>query len=263
MTENDASHSLPRSVLVASDQSYKEILTDPNAVARLRDREALVIPYSAKPEVNEEQVESLRSLLREAGQLASGALLIKNPYEAEGYVSANDAIETFAVAKYHHLAVVASLLGAREVRVVEAKVERKSSESRGNAKAGVKGVGVEADASAKFADELEAQLHLETDFAGSDPHSEDALAYIRAHNLAGEHALTTLVSMRSGKNPVERYKMTLSGTKESELNIKSALKIATAIPKAVELGGDFSRTAGSISSIKITTEIKFPETEPR
>lgn len=64
--------------------------------------------------------------------------------------------------------------------------------------------------------------------------------------------------MRTGKNPISAYKMTLSGTRESAANLRSAPKIANAGPvKAVEIGASFSKTAELISSIEITTEITF------
>lgn len=261
MTSTGAKGRLPRSIAVLSDQDYKSVLQNPDDVERLEDSEAMVIPYSAEPQVNDCEVNAARDLLESSGQLASGSLLVQNPYDPESYVPASEAIETFAVAKYHHLAVVASLLGAREVRVTDAKVERKMSDTSGAAKVGAKGVGVEANVTTDFASELAAQLKLETDFAGSDPEPEEALAYIREHNLLGEHAMTALVALRRGKNPVLRYQLTLDATKESQRNIKSAMKIATALPKLVEVGGDFARTAGAVNSIKITTEITFPKTD--
>lgn len=249
----------PRSIAVVSDQDYKLVLQDPDGVERLEDREALVVPYSAKPEANESDVESARALLRSSGLLASGSLLVLNPYDASSYVPAAEALETLAVAKYHHLAVVASLLGASDVKVTDAKVERRRSDTGGAAKVGAKGASGDLDMSADFASELAAHMQLETEFAGSDPEPEAALSYLKNHNLLGEHSMTALIELRRGKNPVVRYQLTLDATRESQRNIKSALKVATALPKFVEVDGDFKRTAGSIESVKITTEIRFPK----
>ncbi len=249
----------PRSVAVLSDQEYLSVFNDPDRVERLEDREALLIPYSLPPEATEDEVVATRELLRSSGQLASGALLIQNPYDEKSYVPASEALETLAVAKYHHLAVVASLLGAQELRVTDAKVERKNSDTRGSAKAAVKGVGVEADASMQYASELEAHLKLETDFGGSAPEPDDAMDYIRAHNLVADHSVTALVTLRRGKNPVLRYQLTMDATRESQRNITSALGLTKALPKLIELNGNFARTAEAVSSIKITTEIKFPK----
>lgn len=248
----------PRSVVVVSDQDYKLVLQDPDGVERLEDREALVIPYAAKPEVNESDVEATRALLRSAGLLASGALLVQNPYEVSSYVPAGEALETLAVAKYHHLAVVAALLGANEVKVTDAKVERRRSDTGGSVRIGAKGASADADMSAEFASELAAHLRLETEFAGSEPEPDAALSYLQEHNLLGEHSMAALVELRKGKNPVVRYQLTLDAAKESQRNIKSALKVATALPKFVELDGEFRRAASSIESVKITTEIRFP-----
>jgi len=251
--------SWPRSVAVLSDQEYLSVFNDPDRVERLENREALVVPYSLPPEANEDEVIAAREILRSSGQLASGSLLVQNPYDEKSYVPAAEALETLAVAKYHHLAVVASLLGAQELRVTDAKVERKNSDTRGAVKAGVKGVGVETDASVQYASELEAHLKLETDFGGSAPEPDEAMDYIRAHNLVGDHSMTALVALRRGKNPVLRYQLTMDATKESQRNITSALSLAKALPTLIELNGNFTRTAEAVSSIKITTEIKFPK----
>ena len=67
-----------------------------------------------------------------------------------------------------------------------------------------------------------------------------------------------LVELRTGTNPISDYKVTLSGTRESAANLRSALKIANAGPvKAVQIGASFLKTANSISSIEITTEVTF------
>lgn len=242
-----------------NDQEYLTVFNDPDNVERLEDREALVIPYSLPPEENEQSVLAARDLLRSSGQLASGALLVQNPYDTTSYVPASEALETLAVAKYHHLAVLASLLGAEELRVTDAKVERKNSDTRGMAKAGAKGVGVELDTSVQYAAELEAHLKLETDFGGSAPEPDEAMEYIRVHNLVADHPMMALVALRRGRNPVLRYQLTMDATRESQRNITSALGLAKSLPKLIELNGNFARTAEAVSSIKITTEIKFPK----
>lgn len=249
---------MPRSILVVSDQDYRALSQDPDDVERLEDREALVVPFSTDPEVNEEEVRLVRELLEDSGQLATGALLVRNPYDSANYVSAAEAIESFALAKYHHLAVVASLLGARAVRVTDAKVERHTSDVRVTAKVGAKGASGEADSSTAYAEEIAAHLKLETDFSGSDPNPTEALAYVQEHNLATEHAITALVHLRRGANPVIRYQLTLDATRESQRNVTSAVKLATALPKLAEGGLDFTRNASHVGSIKITTEITFP-----
>lgn len=105
---------------------------------------------------------------------------------------------------------------------------------------------------------LEQRLAGQMDFPGSDADPEAASAYVRSHNLSHDHQLTALVEMRTGQNPIIRYKMTLSGTREAEANLRSALRIASAGPvEAAQIGTDFSRTVKAISSVEITTEITF------
>ncbi|WP_157155715.1 hypothetical protein [Diaminobutyricimonas sp. LJ205] len=235
-----------------------KITQDPDSVELLEDLDAMVIPFSSKAEGNELQVASIRQVLLATGQLVSGALLIKNPYETESYEFAEQAIETFAAAKYHHFANVARLLGARQVRFVQARVERVSANWAGSLKARVSPGGGEAEASKEVIKNLEDRLEGQMKFPGSDPAPEEALEHLRRRNLSNDQQLKALVEMRTGTNLISDYRMTLSGTRESDANLQSALKIANSgAVKAVEIGASFSKAAKSISSVEITTEIKF------
>src|SRR5690606_32223122 len=204
------------------------------------------------------QVASIRDVLSAAGQLIPGALLIKNPYQTASYEFADFAIETFASAKYHALAEVARLLGAKTIHFVHAKVDHDVARWGGGATAQIPAAGGEAEVSNEVTKKLEERLEGEMMFTGSDAAPEDALACLRERNLTNDPQLQGLVEMRTGANPILQYKMTLSGTRESAANLTSALKIANAGPvKAVNIGTSFSRTANSISSIEITTKITF------
>ena len=99
MTEPRSAAPRPRSVLVADDHLYREIAQSPEHVALLEDPEAMVVPYSARPEGNEIEVMAIRDLLVASDQLVSGALLVKDPYENDRYAFADDAVESFASAK--------------------------------------------------------------------------------------------------------------------------------------------------------------------
>lgn len=96
-------------------------------------------------------------------------------------------------------------------------------------------------------------------FAGGEPDTEAALDFLRLHNLANEQQLKSLVEMRTGANPVQGYRMTLSGTRESDANLRAALSIAESISgkKGISVGTTFTREVKSIRSIEITTSIKF------
>lgn len=248
---------MPRSVLVVSDEEYELIAHAPEAVGALQDSEAMIVPYSAAPIAHRPLVESVRELLRSADQLASGALLIKHPYERDAYVNADDSIQTFAVAKYHHLAVVASLLGATAMSIQKTAVEKKDQTLRGRLGLGVKGFGAKGRAAAEIRSALEEQLQFNTVFPGSAPERDEALTYIREHGLAADKTFTSLVALRNDRNPVREYALVLNATKEADLNIRAALKIRTAVPKLVEAGGDFAMMARTISDVKIHTLIKF------
>lgn len=248
---------LPRSVLVVGDEEYERISHTPEAVDSLQHAEAMIIPYSSTPIANRALVESVRELIRSADQLASDALLIRNPYERDAYVSASDSIQTLAVAKYHHLAVVASLLGATTMSLEKTAVEKSDQSLRGRLSLGVKGLGVMGRAAAEIRSALQEQLQLKTVFPGSEPDRDEALAYIREHGLAADKSFTSLVALRNDKNPVREYTLVLNGIKEAELNIRAALKLTTVVPRLLEASGNFVLTARTISDVKLHTLIRF------
>jgi hypothetical protein len=250
----------PRSVLVVRDDHYIRMLGDPNALPLINDVDAMVVPYSHRPEVHEGQVSTVRKLLQSSGQLVAGALLIKNPYESGRYEQADHALETFASAKYHAMAEVARLLGARDVSFVEAKIENTVSGWNGGNKLKVPGLARgQGSIEREVKKNVKGKLDLRLQFPGSAPDPVQASAYLVQHNLQHDPRLQSLVRMRTGDNLVRLYEMTLNGTMESAANVKSALNIASAGPirDQVTLGGTFIKTAKSIMSIEITTVITF------
>lgn len=249
----------PRSVFVASDGLYLDIADEPSSVALLEDLDAMVIPYSVMAAGNEAQVATVRDVLRAAGQLIPGSLLIRNPYEAEAFEFSEYALESFASAKYHHLANVAKLLGAKEVQFEDAKVERQSSATAGGIKAIIPGfVSSEADVTRNVARKLDARLEGRLTFEGGEPDTEAAFEFLNLHNLANDQQLRSLVEMRGGSNPIKGYKMTLSGTREADANLRAALSIAEAVSgKGATIGMSLAREVRSIRSIEITTSITF------
>lgn len=249
----------PRSVLVADNSLYLDIASDASAVELLDDLDAMVIPYSVLPAGNSVQVTAVRELLRAAGQLIPGSLLIKNPYENEIFEFSEHALESFASAKYHHLATVAKLLGAREVRFKDAKIERQTTATAGGIRAILPSIISDADVSREMARRLDARLKGVMTFGGGEPDPQAALEFLNAHNLANDQQLKSLVAMRTGSNPIQGYRMTLSGTRESDANLRAALSIAESISgeKGASIGASFTREVKSIRSIEITTIIDF------
>lgn len=258
MTEIDRAR--PRSVLVVRDDHYIRMLGDPKALPLLNDVDAMVVPYSHRPQVNDVQVSTVRKLLQASGQLVADALLIKNPYESGRYEQADYALETFASAKYHAMAEVARLLGARDVSFVEAKIENTVSGWNGGTKIKIPGLGRgQGSIDREVRKNVKGKLDMRLQFPGSAPDPEQASTYLVQHNLQHDPRLQSLVRMRTGDNLVSLYEMTLNGTSESAANVKSALSIASAGPikDQVSIGGTFTKSAESISSIEITTAITF------
>lgn len=258
MPGNELNPPLPRSVLVAENGFYLGLSQGNNSVELLDDPEALVIPFSITPVAHEKLVITVRNILRDAGQLTSGALLIRNPYEEAAYEFAESAIETFAIAKYHALANVARLLGAREVHFEDAKAETVVNTRTGGLKAHIPWGDGKVDFSKVVKKNLKNRLEGTLKFAGGSPATDEALAYLSKRNLLQDQQLRALIDMRIGDNLVSEYKMTLNGTHEADSNVNCALRIANAGPiKAVKIGGSFAAQAHSIRTIDITTTINF------
>lgn len=250
----------PRSVLVAENSLYLDLVSDPNSVGLLDDLDAMIVPHSVMPAGNELQVAAVCELLSAAGQLIPGALLIKNPYESDVFEFSEYALESFASAKYHHLATVAKLLGAKDVQFEDAKIERQTTATNGGIKAIIPGFGgADADVSREVARKLDDRLEGRLTFGGGEPDLEAALEFLRLHNLANDQQLRSLIDMRSGSNPIQGYRMTLSGTRESDANLRAALSIAESVSgkKGINIGASFTREVRSIRSIEITTSITF------
>jgi len=258
MSEDELSGGLPRSVLIVTDQRYLQIAQSPEGVGLLDDPDALVIPYSGRAQVNEALVSAVRDRLRKAGQLVPGSLLIKNPYDAESFEFAENAIEAFASAKYNAMANVARLLGAKEVHFMEAKIETRSQEWQFGLKVRGKLAKGGGHASNEVKDQLKAQLTGQLFFPGSDPDIEEAVAYISRRNLTNDQQVKDLVELRSGSNRITRQLVKISGTRDSESNFRSAANLANAGPvKMLKAGTTFTKTASMIRNIEISTEIVF------
>jgi len=255
---NDEVDRLPRSVIVADNDLYREIVMGPDSVSLLEDLDAMVIPLSGKAEAHERENAAIREVLLAAGQLIPRALLVRNPYEAASYELAADALEAFASAKYHALANVARLLGAREVEFIDAKIDQSVDRWGANLLIRTPWANGTGSASNEVTKKLEKRLEAQMSFPGGEPAPTEALDYLRRRNLANDQQLRDLVEMRTGTNLISAYKMKFSGTRESAANLLSALTIANSGPaKAASVGGDFSKKADGTSSIEITTKITF------
>jgi len=257
MTDDSEVTPLPRSVLVVDDHLYREISDSPDSVDLLDDLDAMVIPYSARAEVNGVEVASIRRLLLDAGQLAPGSLLVKNPYTPDTYEPAELALEAFALAKYHALANVAKHLGATKVSFIDAQVENAESSWNAGAKAKTPAAKADIQVSREVKQKIAKKLHGEMTFDGAAPDIDSALESLRIRNLMSDQQLRYLIELRTGANPIASYKMTLSGTRESSANLRSALSLAVSVPKSGDGSASFTKVVNTISDIDITTEITF------
>lgn len=249
---------LPRSVFIADDRLYHAIAGDPKTVQLLVDPDSMIVPYSAKAEVNAAAVTAVRRIVIAAGQLAVGALLIKNPYDDASYELADAAIEAFTSAKYHVLANVARLLGAKSVRFVEAKVEQTNVKWDAELKAKLHIGGGAANASREVEKRVEESLEGVLQFAGGDADVDEALDYLRSRRLLADQQLNALIEMRKGANQMSDYQMKFNGVKEADASFRSAVNLANAGPvKALGVGASFSRTVTSLGRIEITIKITF------
>lgn len=259
MSDSVQTQSLPRTVLVASDDLYVNLMQDSESVELLQDRVALIVPISREPEIDAAYVTEARTRIAAANQLVAGSLLIKNPYDPESYEFAEDALETFASAKHFVLANVARLLGARRVHVKETVIDTGSTSWAADLAAQLQVGAIDGNVTRDVKRRLERQIDGDLKFPGSPSAPEEALSYLVSRNLERDHQLRNLIELRTGPaNLVSSYMMNMSGTRESESNFRSALRIANAGPiKAAEIGSSFTRTAQTIREVKILTEITF------
>lgn len=245
-------------MFVADEQLYLSITQDPDNVHLLDDMSAMIVPFRGRPEVHEAAVGEVRALLAEAGRLAPRALLVRNPYQADDYEVADDAIEAFSIAKYHAFANVSRLLGATEVRFLEARAELERADFQARVAALFPVGSGDAEATRNVVKKIEDRLGGHLHFTGGTPDPESASDYLRRSNLTHDPVLRSLVEMRTGANLITRYEFTLNGTRESTSNLSSALQIANSGPlKALEIGAKFSMMAQSIRDVEIKTEITF------
>lgn len=143
---------------------------------------------AATAELNARAVASVHSLLQSSGQLAAGALLIRNPYEPDSYEMSEDAIESFSVAKYHAFANVSRMLGAKQVRFLEAKAESQDESWQAKIAAILPAGSGDAEAVRDVAKKLDDRLSGHLTFEGGAPDPEAAREYLRRSYLTHDPA---------------------------------------------------------------------------
>jgi len=255
---NDTARSLPRSVFVADDLSYWKIAGDPSTVDLLNDHDAMILPYSAEPEVNEAEVTRVRALIDAAGQLSRDALLVRNPYAEHGYAFADHAIAEFSAAKYRALAQVAGLLGATSIAVREVKIEHSKRTWAAGIRAALKVGKGDAEATREVKQKVENSLKGRFTFDGGPADVVAAQEFLRRRQLTADQQLVDLLEMRSGKYTIRSYHMTIDGIREADANFKAAVNLANAGPvKILGVGATFSQTVSNLSRIEIEIEIEF------
>lgn len=258
MSGSELPEIMPRSIVVIELRKYQQMSADPKEVLLLQSTDAMVIPYSGTIKYNVEQIEPIRQLLKTSEQLAPDVVLVKDPFAKLGYVSAvsaQDALAALASTKYHLLANVIRLLGAREFKFVEVRAEQDSKAV--SAKAGgnspIKPVTVDVTASTSIKNRLSAKLTGEMVFDGGEPDTKTALEYLHQHQLGGDQQMRTLVDMRTAPNLIQQYRLTFNCTRESVLNVKAAASVA----KVIGVEAHFEMDATALSEIEIVTEIQF------
>lgn len=260
MSEMPGLPKLPKSVLVASDSLYAQLAGGADSIHLLQKLDAMVVPIAAKPHFNEAAVGAVRDHLDQSGQLLEGSIFIKNPYDADTYEIAENAIAAFAAEKYLALAKTAGLLGAVEVSFREARVESEQTEWDASAKAKFKIGSGEANAKRQVKKQVTSRINAHVTYPGGPSSPEQARNYLVQRNLSRDSQLQALVELRTGPNAVISYDMTMNGTRESESNLRAALDLANAGPvKLLQIGAVFTRTATVVKDVEISTQIRFPE----
>jgi hypothetical protein len=240
-----------------SDKTYRSLANDTDRASLLEDREAVVVPFSAEPVVQPEHVAAVRELLMARDLLTADRVLVRNPYDVSSYEYAEDAIETFASAKYHHLATIVSLLGGQSIKFLKVEIVQTKSELRGGFKFKAFANG-DADFNRLVKSKLEGRFDGAIEFRGSEPDSDRARAFARDKRLENDPQVYALIEMCASGNTPLKYKMEVNGLRESTKNFKAGLAAATALQNQIQGGATFARAAEAIHSIKITTVIVWP-----
>jgi hypothetical protein len=247
---------LPQSVVVVNDATYEAIERDRETVDLLTDPDSLVLPHSANND--SATAAKVRQILEEADRLHVGALLVRNPYEPESYTLADEAVEVFTGTKYQILAKVAGLLGAKRVKLLEAKVEVDRSSASGTARGTVKVVESDGSVERNWADRITSNITAEYGFDGGDPDLEAARAYLYEKKLHTDHDLSSLIELRDGPNLLRKRKVTLNATRESDKSLRAALKLANSgLIKVASIGAEFRHSVESLRKVELVTEIIF------
>lgn len=248
----------PRVAVVVADRTYRAIATDEKRAHLLDVPDSLVVPYSAEPVAQVERVHTVRDQLISRDQMATGQLLVRNPYDFTAYAFADEAIETFVKAKYYHLASIAAHLGASSIKFLKIEIDQEKSDSSGDLKANVK----VARAAAKFArsmkNRLEGRFEAATDLTGKQMDVEAARAFMMERNLSNDPDVVGLIDLCTTGNSVRTHRVKINGLRESTRNLKAGLDLTTNLGMNLGGGGHFTRAAESISSIEVTTEISWP-----
>lgn len=258
MTNARSDNPNARSVLVLEDREYQKISTSPKSVELLADTQALIVPYSMAPDQNRALIEHIRVLLTDGGMLKAGQLLIRNPFEDEAFEPAAGAIESFASAKFGHMAAVAGLLGARRVFFENSEVDVQQSKRATTGKFGWLGSKGSGNLNAEVEERLKKKIQAEYLFQGSSPSPEEAIDYLRAHRLDRDPELQSLVKLRSGSNLMSAFTMNFNAIRESKSNLDCGADLALKLPSGSgNVGSTFAQQSKAIRNIEITTEIQF------
>jgi hypothetical protein len=256
MNEAAGRRNPPKSIVVVDDHTYLKLLSDPSTVKLLENTTAMIMPVMIAPMVNERYVTEVRDLLDAQGRLTDNVLLVKNPYDETSYEQAESAVATFAGERYDALGNVVRLLGARELRLMEAKVDNSKVSWDANLKVKIPVVGAGGKANRDVIKRLAGRLDARMTFEGGQPNPEAARKFMREHRLDADPKMNSLVQMRENGPLLTTYAMTFNGSSEASTNLDIALKVAAKL-KLVKVDVSFDRATSSISSVEISTEITF------
>lgn len=249
---------LPRTVFIADDNAYFQIASDKNQVTLLNDKDVVIMPYSAEPFSNKEFINEVRELLKKQNIFHKKQLLVLNPYSAEKYEVADKAVETFALAKYDAITVVAMHLGAKSVEFEDVFHEKNKLLHAFNLKAKF---GQEINANSKASKQLTNQIMAKragkTLFEGSEPDINAAIQYMTETNIMHDQQLSHLIRLQS-RNKIKSYELMLNGSQETESVFKATLELAATAPVgATGAGMEFTRQYQASKSSEIKILIKF------
>lgn len=237
-------------ILVLSKIDIQRCYFVPNAGRILLNNEMFVL----QAPVHDRNVRALSNIM-DSGLANPGTMLIQNPYDTDLYEEASIASERFAIAKHMIFSTFCMYLGAKEVSVAQIEINtvngRTVFEASGNRLLNEGKVKID-DEKLK---EIRKQIQLRDEFVGGEADTPSAEKLLRDRGLLADFNMRSLLTMRTGPNPIKTRTLNLNLSSEAKGNLTIAGKIQA--PTFINLSADYSRILSEQYSYNLKLDVRF------